>query len=132
MRGTVAKELRKLSVKDGNDGLVFDRKVYKKVKKLYKEYRPDVKLDTAAIKRWERSPLHSAKMTKDGLHLSRFRPVRSIGEFFVDLNDKGKGIAVSLSKVAGRIPRPELLARVEDLKSNKEYYEQATQTRGIV
>lgn len=132
MRGTVAKELRKLSVKDGNDGLVFDRKVYKKVKKLYKQYRPDVKFDTAAIKRWERSPLHSAKMTKDGLHLSRFRPVRSIGEFFVDLNDKGKGIAVSLSKVAGRIPRPELLARVEDLKSNKEYYEQATQTRGIV
>lgn len=110
MRGSLAKKLRKLSISDDE----FDKKLYKDLKRFAKGHSEQPKLPKKT--RWDRSPIKFARASRDLLHFEFYRPVRSIGNYFADLTDKGKRIALNLARKAGRLPRPELLQRIEGLK----------------
>lgn len=119
MRGTVAKRMRS-AAKDGEG--VVNRKELKRIKKLYRAYNTE-QFPKLVDTRWQTSPLKFARGVQDGLHQTYDRPVRSIGNFFAFLSKKGKGVAINIARVAGRIPSYELRNRVAELKGNQDLYE---------
>jgi hypothetical protein len=107
MRGTVAKRIR--------DAAAGDRKELKRIKKLYKSLgKPEPKLPKRT--RWSRSPVHFAKMTTDGIHRQRNKPLKFIADIFLDLSAHGKLAAINLSKQAERLSRPELRTAIRQFK----------------
>lgn len=114
MRGTVAKELRRLSTKpDGS----LDKAMYKDLKRFHVRavpFRYEPKLPKRT--RWHRSPVHFAKMTTDGIHRQRNKPLKFIADIFLDLTAHGKLAAINLSKQAERLSRPELRTAIRQFK----------------
>lgn len=127
MRGQLAKILRGIAKGVDVEGkTVLDRLVYKKLKQQYKTDKSGNNPKLPDSSRWERSPVKRAKkpINGDGLHFQRSRPVQEIGKYYADLNDKGKGIALNIASIAGRLARPRLRARIATLKGDKSLYEQ--------
>lgn len=65
--------------------------------------------------RWLRSPLHRAKMTSDGLHLSHHHPIRSIHSILNDLTKQGVEVAFNISR-RGDLPKVVLIQRISELR----------------
>ena len=125
MRGSLAKELRKVAtglLPDGTEAL--DRPLYRKLKKMYKADKPGKEPKLEKNPRWYRSPLRRAKKptSGDGLHFRTYGPVAAIGNYYGDLNAKGRQIALNIARSAGRLAKPELERRIAHLRTTKEYY----------
>lgn len=117
MRGTVAKIMRKAAILTAHDENYFDKKEYKRIKKLYRSFNSGQNPKLPKKTRWDTSPIRRAKAPLyEGFRRRRQHPVREIGDFYADLSNIGKRRAFNLSKIAGYLPKPELTRRIEELR----------------